>query len=819
VSLRNHDELTPEMVTDEERDFMYRVYAHDPRMRINLGIRRRLAPLMGNNRRRIELLNGLLFSLPGTPVLYYGDEIGMGDNIYLGDRNGVRTPMQWSADRNAGFSKANPQKLFLPVIIDPEYHYETVNVEAQRNNPHSLLWWMKRIMALRKRHKAFGRGTIEFLAPENRKVLAFVRKYKDESILIVANLSRFTQYAELDLSEYAGWTPVELFGRVEFPTVSDAPYFLSMGPHSFYWFEMTPHPETVEPLDIKTAADKLPLLTPREEWSEVLHGEDLHALEKILPAYLKRRNWFGGKSRKVRSAELTEALAVTNLDSTAYIAIVKVAYGDGEEETYSLPMAFATDEKAQRILQEQPHACLARVRPEKGPNKEKEGILFDAVMDFDFCRAILETVPQRGGNGGRLARSGTSAFHRLAKDMGKAGEPTIREEQSNTVIIFGDQYVLKFFRKIEADVNPELEIGRYLTESKFPFAPKTAGALEYRRGMKKPMTLAILQDYVPNQGTAWEYAVDTLGKLYEQILASREMPAEVLLPDVHMVDAAEASPPAEALEFLGEYMAKARLLGRRIAELHFVLAHPPMDMNYHGISSADAFTPVLFSKLYQRSLHQSFRSHAGSVLQTLRRVSHTLPEEAAENIAFILEQETAIKDFSKAMLDKLFSGSKIRCHGHLHLGQVLMQDNDFVILDFEGNPSRPYGERRIKRSPLRDVSGVVHSYHFAAYHTLTQLKARGMCSADDMELLTAWAEVYRFWSGTAFVKGYMNTIADANILPNDPDDLRSTFDVFLMGKCIRELDRCLMECPEEAHIPLIGMRRILEVGEMLKEKD
>src|SRR2546425_1468079 len=231
--LRNHDELTLEMVTDEERDYMYRVYAHDPEARVNLGIRRRLAPLLGNNRRRIELMNALLFALPGTPVLYYGDEIGMGDNPYLGDRNGVRTPMQWSLDRNAGFSDANPQRLYFPLITDPEYHYQPINAEAQRQNPASPYWWMKRLIALRRRYPAFGRGSIEFLHPQNRKVLALVRRHERESILIVANLSRFVQYAELDLSALRGVTPVEMFGQTRFPPIGELPYLLTLGPHSF----------------------------------------------------------------------------------------------------------------------------------------------------------------------------------------------------------------------------------------------------------------------------------------------------------------------------------------------------------------------------------------------------------------------------------------------------------------------------------------------------------------------------------------------------------------------------------------------------------
>ena len=306
--LRNHDELTLEMVTDEERDYMYRVYAHDPHARINLGIRRRLAPLLGNDRRRIELMNALLFSLPGTPVIYYGDELRMGDNFYLGDRNGVRTPMQWSADRNAGFSRANPQRLYLPIIIDPEYHYEAVNVEAQQNNPHSLLWWMKRLIALRKRFKAFGRGTLEFLHPDNHKVLAFVRRYQDECVLVLANLSRFVQGVELDLAPYKGLVPVEIFGRTEFPVVGEAPYFVTMGPHAFYWFAL--EPQRLPAIALTPQEVRLPMLQITGALENLFMGESKVALEAILPTYLKERRWFGGKARKMKSVQLLEAIPV-----------------------------------------------------------------------------------------------------------------------------------------------------------------------------------------------------------------------------------------------------------------------------------------------------------------------------------------------------------------------------------------------------------------------------------------------------------------------------------------------------------------------------
>jgi maltose alpha-D-glucosyltransferase/alpha-amylase len=247
--LRNHDELTLSTVTDEERDYMYAAYSTDPRMRLNHGIRRRLAPLMDNNRGRVELLTSILLSFPGTPVLYYGDEIGMGDNIYLGDRSGVRTPMQWSGDRNAGFSRANPSRLFSPVIMDPIYGYEAINVESQRPDASSLLSWMRNMIALRKVYKVFGRGMIEFLQPANRKVLAYLRTWGNERVLCVANLSRFAQPVVLDLSPLAGCTPIEMLGYTEFPRIGTDPYPLTLGPYGFYWFDVQTRSEATQPVD------------------------------------------------------------------------------------------------------------------------------------------------------------------------------------------------------------------------------------------------------------------------------------------------------------------------------------------------------------------------------------------------------------------------------------------------------------------------------------------------------------------------------------------------------------------------------------------
>ncbi|MGH7831015.1 MAG: maltose alpha-D-glucosyltransferase, partial [Candidatus Binatia bacterium] len=445
--LRNHDELTLEMVTDEDRDYMYRVYGNDPKARVNLGIRRRLAPLLGNHRRKIELMNSLLFSLPGTPVIYYADEIGMGDNIYLGDRNGVRTPMQWSSDRNAGFSRANPQRLHLPIIIDPEYHYEAVNVEAQQSNPHSLLWWMKRMIALRKQHKAFGRGTIEFLRPDNRKIIVFLRHWNDEHILVVANLSRFVQCAELDLSAFRGQVPVEMFGRTAFPPIGELPYFITLGPHAFYWFVLEePRSRTLSP----AAADApVPRLELSGKWEEVFESRRRQELEPVLADYLKARRWFGGKGKQLRGVRIAERVAIPFGPHGAYLTTLVAAYAEGVPENYVLPLTFAAGEQARDIRQATPGFVVADLSA-MDSGKRVEGILFDPLGNKSFCAALLEAIKRQrrfSGGGGEVVGTLPRRSRELLKTPNDALEPSIsKAEQSNTSIVYGDHFILKVFR-------------------------------------------------------------------------------------------------------------------------------------------------------------------------------------------------------------------------------------------------------------------------------------------------------------------------------------------------------------------------------------
>ena len=496
--LRNHDELTLEMVTDEERDYMYRTYAHDRTMRINLGIRRRLAPLLENDRRKIELMNALLFSLPGTPVVYYGDEIGMGDNIYLGDRNGVRTPMQWSADRNAGFSKANPQKLYLPVNIDPEYHYEAVNVETQQNNPHSLLWWMKRVIAQRKQFRAFGRGTLEFLYPSNRKVLAYLRQYEDENILIIANLSRFSQCAELDLSRFSGSIPVEIFGRARFPSVGEQPYFFSLGPHAYYWFHLQPKEVSQESLTVNTEAPSYPVIQV-ESTEDVFALSTRTAVFRLLPKMLVVRPWFQGKNRTIRNISMGDVISLTQ--TGAYVVLLVVDYADGEPETYLTPLSIASGEKAEAVLKEHPDAVLARLDDGKRPV-----LLYAAVYDRDFSDALLKAIVKRKrfkGQSGELVAGHTRAFRKAWENQRSGLEPATQPGERNiSSITFGENFTLKLYRKLEAGPNPDREMEEFLTEeTTFTQVPRALGWIEYRRGDEDNLeqtTLGLLLGYARN---------------------------------------------------------------------------------------------------------------------------------------------------------------------------------------------------------------------------------------------------------------------------------------------------------------------------------
>ncbi|HXJ65195.1 MAG TPA: maltose alpha-D-glucosyltransferase, partial [Actinomycetota bacterium] len=764
--LRNHDELTLEMVTDEERDYMYRVYANDPQARINLGIRRRLAPLLGNDRNVIEMMNGLLMSLPGTPVVYYGDEIGMGDNIYLGDRNGVRTPMQWSGDRNAGFSHGNPQRLYLPVVIDPEYHYEALNVEAQNANPNSLLWWMKRLIALRKRYRAFGRGSIEFLYPDNRKVLAFLRQFEDETILVVVNLSRHSQYVEMDLSRFRNQVPVELFGHSEFPRIGDLPYLVTLGPHQFFWFSIEGQRE---PDQTDARLPRLDL--SGEPWEHVLTVRRHRAtLAESLPAFLRGRRWFGGKARRISSVDVADAIPIaaagkpSDAEPIAYLALVRVEYTEGDPETYSLPLTAVGVARGKDLLDYHPGSVVAMLRTADG-----DRALVDATWEPAFGKAMLATIARRRrakGATGVLSASSEPTFSALR--LGGARVPTpmlLSTEQSNSSLVFGDRGVLKLYRRPEEGLNPDLEIGRFLTrEARFEHIPPVCGAIELRRGKTaEPMTIAVLQRFVANEGDAWTFTLDALGGFFERAASQRDggLPEEVerLLPGrPTLLEMAGAEPPELAKEMIGPYLGSVSLLGRRTAELHLALASAGPENR--------AFAPEPFTSLYQRALYQSMRTLA---LRTFRVVRRT-PGLDDPLVARVLDLEQSVVARFEELLGTKVEAVRTRIHGDYHLGQVLWTGRDFVIIDFEGEPAVPLGERRIKRSPLTDVAGMVRSFHYAAHTALAQ-DAPAMSPTGEPGPLEPWAEFWFRWVSAVFLRTYLWAADGAAFVPREPRQL------------------------------------------------
>jgi maltose alpha-D-glucosyltransferase / alpha-amylase len=797
VFLRNHDELTLEMVTDEDRDYMYRVYATDAEARINLGIRRRLAPLL-KVRRKIELLNGMLFALPGTPVLYYGDEIGMGDNIYLGDRDGVRTPMQWSGDRNAGFSKANPQKLFLPVIIDPEYHYESVNVEAQQNNPTSLLWWMKRLIALRKQHRVLGRGDIRFLHPENSKVLAFIRTLGDERILCVFNLSRFAQYVELDLSDYEGMVPVELFGHTDFPPIGELTYLLTLGPHAFYWFEL----RRPVPSELAAEPEKWKTLDVSGGWEKVLEGRTRGQLERLLPPWVRERRWFRSKARKIKEAEVRDVLTLPGDGSAGRIVLVRLEYVDGGDETYVLPLAFSAGDDADRLEHDRPEAVVCRLHVRGGRGGEATGVLHDGLATGTLADAFLRLFGRKKvvpGRAGQIQVATTRGFRKLSGGPDEPLTPRVLSvEQSNTSVIYGDRLIMKVYRHLEEGVNPDLEVTRFLSDrAGYAHVPPLAGFLEYRPKKGGGLaSLALLQGYVPNQGDAWDYTLDALDRYYEQALARAREQGPPDVPVTPLLDRAWQDMPEEANDLIGPYLYFVQLLGERTAELHLALAREGED---------PAFAPEDFSTLHQRSLYQSGRTRLRQAFQQLRSQVRGLPEEVRDRARALLDRQGELDQRLKRIVGAKVEAQRIRTHGDYHLGQVLYTGKDFVILDFEGEPARPIGERRFKGSPLRDVCGMLRSFHYATVAALQGERVR----PEDVAELRPWAELWHAWVSAAYLRAYLGEARQGAFLPEDKDHFRTLLDFHLLDKCVYELGYELNNRPHWLSLPLSGLELLL----------
>jgi maltose alpha-D-glucosyltransferase/alpha-amylase len=788
--LRNHDELTLEMVTDDERDYMYLAYSADPRMRINVGIRRRLAPLVDNNRRRIELLNSLLLSFPGTPIMYYGDEIGMGDNIYLGDRNGVRTPMQWNSDRNAGFSTSVPARLYFPVITDPIWGYQSINVEAQQSDQSSLLHWTRNMIALRKLFHVFGRGTQEFLNPENRKILAYIRQYEEngncETVLCVANLSRFSQPVSLDLSKFAGMIPVEMLGYVTFPTITAQPYPLTLAPYSFLWLELQSAPAVPEPVEVPVDEPIVSLFTHGIE--DILTGEGLPLLQQLLIAYLPRQRWFGAKSRTIKTVAVNDSAHLPELN--AVIVFLQLTYSDDTTDIYQLGLTITTGEAAEIIRTADPASILATVTTSAGP-----AILHDAVASEDARQAILHLIETDGEistRNGTLVGHRSSAFIK-ARGTGPLPARTGSAEQSNTSILYDAKLIMKLFRRLQPGENPDTEIGRFLTETAhFPRIAPFLGEITLRSKDGEPTTVAMLQGLVENEGDGWQWTLDELSHYYDSV-ATLPAPQDLGSEPSLLTD---DPPPALAREHAGLSLDAASMLGRRTAEMHLALATP----THNAAFMAECFTTADLVAEADR-----IDAQLNLTLEALKRGMSQLTETTADSAALLLSRRIQLFARARAIASATpaEAGQRIRIHGDYHLGQVLRSHGDYVILDFEGEPARSLAARRAKQSPLKDVAGMLRSFSYAAYAAHNAFAQR---RPDDAKNLEPWATLWQNAVSTEFLRTYQHTVHAANpdLIPRAAQ-AQLLLNAYLLEKSLYELLYELDNRPTWVRIPLAGI--------------
>jgi len=790
IFLRNHDELTLEMVTSKERDYMYTTYASDPKARINLGIRRRLAPLMENDMDRIKLMNSLLFSMPGSPIVYYGDEIGMGDNFFIGDRNGVRTPMQWSPDRNAGFSRADPQRLYLPPIMDAVYGYESTNVEAQSRDPSSLLSWTKRMLAVRKTSQCFGRGTRKFLAPGNRKILAYLREYGDDTILCVANLSRSAQPAELNLSAYKGRVPVEMLGKTTFPPVGELPYFLTLTGYGFYWFRLSTDAPAPTWHQQVVSVDERPTVVLFDGWLSLFRDRvvpwRIGMAEKTrtqfetdtLPRYIETQRWYSAKGTIIERARITEQALWQEGKLTWLMAMVDLdTSGSGERMSYFLPLALAWEDRDEDRLRNLSSAAVAKIR-----QQAEVGVMGDAFADQLFCRAVVQAMAVRreiASAQGRLVFRPTAAFNDIAgRDYTALNADRPRGSSSNTVVALGERLMLKGYRRLRIGMNPELEMGQYLTEVvNFPNCAQLAGVLEYFGNDGQVRLLAMLQAFVANQGDGWTYALEYLKRHLEQY---RTTPTTDALP----ANAHEAS-----LEMV-------RVLAIRTAELHRALAQPTRD---------PAFSPQPLGRADILAYRQRALEEAKQALDLLAAHMDAIVGTDRDRAGAVLERRAEIMARLESIAGEFETGLKIRIHGDYHLGQVLVTKNDFVIIDFEGEPGHSLEARRAKQSPLRDVAGMLRSFAYAQQSALRAVahneaeagRLAPLARLWETEVRGAFLAAYEAAAGAAAVPGAALFSA---LKPQE-----GLLGLFELEKVLYELRYEIGNRPTWAGIPLQGI--------------
>ncbi|MFZ0668161.1 MAG: putative maltokinase, partial [Acidimicrobiales bacterium] len=710
----------------------------------------------------------------------------------------------------AGFSRANPQKLFLPVIIDPGYSAQGINVEAQQENTSSLLWWMKRLISQRNRYHAFARGSLTMLFPDNRKVLAFMRCYGDEKILVVVNLSRFAQAVELDLSEFRGATPVELFGGSQFPAIGDLPYFITLGPHGFYWFSLETSDQNIE-------TTKVHLNAPGS-WESVFTGRTLLELEDLLAPYLADKRWFAGKSARIRSVELYEAVPVHDSSATrrgvepplGSLAFMGIGLVDGTTSTYVLPVAFASDSRAEDLRKWHPESVICDLAVAQGPEGAPvEGVLFDAVWDPDFMRALLDTVGRRRqlrGHAGRLVGVPTPSLRQFTEGVDPAATPTpMAVEQSNTSILYSNKVVAKLLRRVEPGIYPGVEISRFLGErTDFKASPKAGGHLEYRPDGhgSEPVTVATFEEFVQNEGDGWGYVVDNLAKGLEEIAAtidasdlaqstgsfnvSRTFDANELLASTGELEEAAGL-------LIGPHLEWSALLGRSTAELHIALASDRTD---------PAFAPEPFTSIERRETMHAARITAKRAFATARPLA-----SQSEIVRAVLEREDDVMAKLQGIMRGNAGGSRIRVHGDYHLGQVLWTGKGFEVIDFDGEPLQSLTHRRRKRPALVDVAGMLRSFHYASRAAAIRVGRTLTVNTDGK--LDPWLSLWYRGVAGSFISSYMNTIPEDSVILDNRADTGSLLEFLLFEKALYELGYEANNRPDWIDIPARGILDLL----------
>ncbi|MDQ2658330.1 MAG: putative maltokinase, partial [Bacteroidota bacterium] len=793
--LRNHDELGLQMVSEEEKDYLFKAFAGDEKAKFNVGIKRRLAPLLDNDHRKIELLHAILFTLPGTPVLYYGDEIGMGDNVYIGDRFGVRTPMQWNANQNAGFSSADPQSLFLPVIQDPMYRHEVVNVTAAEKHPNSLLGWMKGAISMRKNLSALGRGSIRFIESSNTKILAFSRTDASQTIIVVANLSQFAQAGTLNFAEYRDWDLTEVFSQNRFLKPVSDQYPVTMGPYGYFWLQA----EQTDRKEKNPATEELPLLETADSWQRIFENyNEVRSLErKILPLFMKKCRWFGGKAKVISRTAISQVIPLKVDDDTHFLLIIEVHYAQRLPEFYFTPVTFVTEEKLADQVEYTAQSVVCRALIQGRP-----GFIMDSSYDRKF-RDFLFTSMEKGS---RLkdGKNGVLEFNAgvfVRPDIRKIESRILKADQSNTAIIFGDEFFFKFYRKIEQEINPDLEIIRFLTEhTSFPHSPRYAGSVQYRDRENNTIVFGLLQQKVDNQGDAWVMTMDSIAHYYERVVDRGDVAFPPLL-EKRAITFDEV--PDVIRTLIGrEFYDRVVLLGQRTAEMHIALASDTSD---------SAFRPEKITTHYQRSLYTSLRRLLKDRFNLLEGAIPSLDQKTRELAENVLSLAEPILELFGEMYRTKVSAMKTRIHGDYHLGQVLFTGDDFIIIDFEGEPGFSFSERRLKKSPLKDVAGMMRSFHYAAYgKILLNEKYRGL----NAEMLERAAEQWQHYCSRFFLGSYLAHIGSAGNLSQDSSVLIRTF---LLEKAIYELGYELNARPDWVNVPLKGIHYL--VNRYLREKE